>query len=414
VPSPLVVMDSVGPYDYAVLKADDKTAMLDWLNTNHYFVPTGTDSVVMNYIHPGAYFLALKLKPGKSTGDIQPVVVHYNSDLPMIPITLTSVSAIPNMGIEVFVLGSARAIPRNYAHVVLNEAAIDWTNVATSYESVLTRAVAAGPGKHAFVTEFSDHGQAVGTALAPPGRFGDHAHLASLTDTIAFIQYVRDQNFGPYPFTGVVRAVLQAHITKPADLPFTDDLFYAIPDSYLKDWESNHPGQMLPAFDPVATADDLWKRVATPTLTAAQLFIDNAFLTRLVTTLSPEDMNLDPVFSFNPSLPTVSNIHKITMNSDCNNNETAVLEDGTTVPYPGSAAPAYLASIPAALRVEDLRESGAPQVTLDNSAATHDVIHANDRFSCALHAGPSGRGSFLLLMAICAGLLALRARRRTS
>ena len=30
--SPLVVQDSVGPYDYAVLRADSKTAMLEWLN----------------------------------------------------------------------------------------------------------------------------------------------------------------------------------------------------------------------------------------------------------------------------------------------------------------------------------------------------------------------------------------------
>src|SRR6185436_11718433 len=108
--SPLVIADSIGPFDYAVLKADDQTAMLDWLKQNQYFVPTGTDSVVGNYTHPGAYFLALKLQSGKSTGDIQPIIVHYNSDLPMIPITLTSVGATPNMGIEVFVLGPARAI----------------------------------------------------------------------------------------------------------------------------------------------------------------------------------------------------------------------------------------------------------------------------------------------------------------
>ena len=40
--SPLVVQDSIGPYDYAVLKADDKQAMLNWLAQNHYFVPAGT------------------------------------------------------------------------------------------------------------------------------------------------------------------------------------------------------------------------------------------------------------------------------------------------------------------------------------------------------------------------------------
>ena len=58
-PSPVVITSSIGPYDYAVLHADDKTAMLQWLADNHYFVPAGTDSAVGPYINPGAYFLAL-------------------------------------------------------------------------------------------------------------------------------------------------------------------------------------------------------------------------------------------------------------------------------------------------------------------------------------------------------------------
>src|SRR5262249_43333150 len=94
-PSPLVIEDSIGPYDYAVLKADDKSAMLDWLKANRYFVPSGTDGAVIPYIRPGAFFLALKLRSGKSSGDLQPVVVRYASDLPMIPIVLTSVGAKP-------------------------------------------------------------------------------------------------------------------------------------------------------------------------------------------------------------------------------------------------------------------------------------------------------------------------------
>src|SRR5262245_5769004 len=75
--SVLVVEDSIGPYDYAVLRADSKDEMLKWLNDNRYFVPAGTDSAVNPYIHPGAYFLALKLKSGSQAGDIQPVVLHY-------------------------------------------------------------------------------------------------------------------------------------------------------------------------------------------------------------------------------------------------------------------------------------------------------------------------------------------------
>ena len=59
--SPLVIESSIGPYDYAVLRADRKDEMLQWLTDNRYFIPVGTDDVVGPYIRPGAYFLALKL-----------------------------------------------------------------------------------------------------------------------------------------------------------------------------------------------------------------------------------------------------------------------------------------------------------------------------------------------------------------
>src|SRR5207248_970582 len=146
---------SVGPYDYAVLHADSQTDMLNWLNTNHYFVPTGTASAVSAYVHPGAYFLALKLKSGNDTGNLQPVVVHYASDLPMIPIVLTSVAANPHMGIQVWMLGPGRAIPRNYYHTVINDAKLDWINGSANYNDVIIAATAEAPDKHSFVTEYA-------------------------------------------------------------------------------------------------------------------------------------------------------------------------------------------------------------------------------------------------------------------
>src|SRR5690606_5179910 len=151
--NPLVVRDTVGPYDYAVLRADQKQPMLDWLDENGFFVPTGTDDAVDPYIRPGAYFLALKLIKGNSVGDIQPVVVEYESDLPMIPIVLTSVAADPDMPILVWVLGEHRAIPRNYFHTRINDAELDWLNFGQNYLDVVTDAVDEADGHHSFVTE---------------------------------------------------------------------------------------------------------------------------------------------------------------------------------------------------------------------------------------------------------------------
>jgi hypothetical protein len=194
-PSPLVVQDSIGPYDYAVLKADDKTAMLGWLNTNKYFVPTGTDNTVGAYIHPGAFFLALKLKSGKSTGDLQPVVVHYNSDLPMIPIVLTSNGATPDMGIEVWVLGAGRAIPRNYHHTVIDDAALDWLGGVSNYNEVVIRATHEADQRRTFVTEFAGSSKVMQGVLDYPGRFGNVQDFYAIADAGMYIARLRSTGY---------------------------------------------------------------------------------------------------------------------------------------------------------------------------------------------------------------------------
>ncbi len=139
--SPLVLRESVGPYDAAVLDASSKEAMLQWLEENGFFVPAGTDEAVEPYIREGGYFLALKLLKGQDAGDIQPVVVDYESDYPMIPIVLTGVAADPDMPVMVWVLGESRAIPRNYFHTEINDAEIDWLNFGQNYVEVINKAV---------------------------------------------------------------------------------------------------------------------------------------------------------------------------------------------------------------------------------------------------------------------------------
>jgi hypothetical protein len=53
-----------------------------------------------------------------------------------------------------------------------------------------------------------------------------------------------------------------------------------------------------------------------------ELIDDYAWVTRLYMTISPEEMTLDPVFTFNPSLPAVSNIHDFSDRDDLCTGET--------------------------------------------------------------------------------------------
>ncbi|MDP3499159.1 MAG: DUF2330 domain-containing protein [Myxococcales bacterium] len=381
-PSPLVVQDSVGPYDYAVLRSDSKAEMLAWLMANRYFVPANSDAAIDPYIRPGAYFLALKLRPGNSTGDLQPVVLRYQSDVGQIPITLTSVGATQNMGVQVWLLGAGRGIPRNYHHTVINDALIDWANRGQNYNDVIIRAVGEAPGRHSFVTEFAGPGARVGATLNPPTRFGTRQAFATAPTPEAFIDLLLTNGFtGPtltsqqQVFSGPLKAILTRYLPLPAGV--TADTFFF----NYRFFKAQAPA---PDFQPQAMADEIWLRVVKPIQEAAALFDEHPVLTRLYTTLSPADMNKDPVFSFSRTLPQVSNFHTANLHVSCSRTQGFVeqtrsvltTEQGARRVFPRAQVVPPDQSVPASLRIELLREEGGPEVVVDN---TDTILLTNQR-----------------------------------
>jgi hypothetical protein len=382
-PSPVVIRDSVGAFEYAVLKADDRTEMFKWLADNRFFVPTGTEDAVGPYIHPGSFFLALKLKASATTGDITPIVLEYPADLPMIPLILTSVGATPNMGIQVWLAGNGRAIPRNFHHVVPNEAQLD--RFATDgYANLIRDAVASAPKKHAFVTEYAGPASVMSDRLVPPLRFGTEQTLASKTTPLAFLQELRATSFNDgvtnqLPF--VVRDELLKVFTYPpgfAAAGITEAQFQSNLELYLGTWRDQHPEQYgmnyASAFDPVALAHVIFEKHVTPMRDTQALFTRFPKLTRLVTVLSPQDMTADPVFSFNASLPDVKKDHISTSEQSCV--ATVMKTDqGTSWETNGTSTSPTVAT-PPALRIETMSEEGAPTVVTDNTAAVNALAPA--------------------------------------
>jgi hypothetical protein len=150
----VVSQQQVGPYDTVVLTANDEGALITWLQDNGYQIPDALESVLAPYVANRRHFVALRLSSGNDTGDLVPLGMRYPGTQPSIPIQLTSVAATPDMQLVTYVLGDARAVPTNYLHVELNEAAIDWFSYGTNYLDVLSRA-ADEAGGHAFATEFA-------------------------------------------------------------------------------------------------------------------------------------------------------------------------------------------------------------------------------------------------------------------
>ncbi|MDB4971451.1 MAG: hypothetical protein JWN44_7140 [Myxococcales bacterium] len=424
--SPLVIQDSVGPYDYAVLKADSKDAMLKWLADNRYFVPAGTDDAVGPYIHAGAYFLALKLHKGNDVGELQPVVVHYASDLPMIPLVLTSVAANPHMGIQVWMLGAGRAIPRNYYHTVINDAKLDWINGATNYNDVIIAATGEAPDKHSFVTEYAGTAAIMRNTLNAPGRFGDEMTLAQQPTDSAFVQYLFQHQF---PLTTQTFGVLSKYIPVPPGLKgVTPAQFYQSISYYLGSYRQQNPNDFVgwtENFQPAQMAADLQERVVKPTLAAGALFDQYPYLTRMYTTLSPEDMNKDPVFSYNPGLRDWPNLHNGTLTFHCgffgdrgvaNTAATLRTEAGWVIDYPNGTGvnngtftqPAG----PSSQRIEILRESGNPDVLTDNTSSISSSLGGS---GCGvIVGGRASRPAIGLAGLVCFAAFVLFRRRRAA
>ena len=437
----VVSREVVGPFETAVLRADDKQPMLDWLSENRFFVPAGTDEAVDPYIKEGAYFLALKLAAGNDVGDLQPIVISYASELPQIPIVLTSVAADPDMPVLVWVLGEHRAIPRNFFHTELNDARIDWINNGSNYIEVVTEAVDEADGHHSFVTEYAGSSSVMRDVLDFAGRFGDLDLLRQLSDPAEYLDYLfqygyaQTSFFGPPSFSTQMLSQLDGHLPLPLELvdavaadngyELTADEFYFRYRDYRSDYpdivEAAHEG-----FDPAALTDLLDERIVVPTLAAGQLFRDYEYLTRLFTTLSPEEMTKDPVFSFNPDLPEVSNRHTATVEvlecgsgnfPDTNGPAILTTEQGRRVYLPGGLGDSGWLNtpMPASLRIEMLREEGAPSVVTDNEATIADSIDENhavppkaDDGGCSTRTGTApGAGALLL-----GGLVLLTLRRR--
>ena len=129
------------------------------------------------------------------------------------------------------------------------------------------------------------------------------------------------------------------------------------------------------AFDANAFADDLQRIVVEPLTQVQEVFAAKPYLTRLYTTLSADEMTLDPMFSYNPDLPEVSNVHAADAYWDCADPETTPLEewdlvvtlaDGRefrTLPFTAFGDPRRVpVGVPAAAVVEQLTTSGPPQV----------------------------------------------------
>jgi hypothetical protein len=413
----VLLQEAVGPYDSVVIKGKSGAEIKKWLDDNKYGQPKGAEVLLDAYAKQDYVFLALKLQQDKTAGDLQPIVITVDETGPCLPIRLTQIAAKPDMPIITWVLGEHRAIPKNYLHVQINEKTLDWFTGGGNYQTVASQAVDLASG-HAFLTEFAGKTAQFQNQFAQPQW--DAGKLAGLTNPGAFLEAMLMQNL---PRTSQMQDLIRKYIPKPAaykDLP--DQQFYGCVQSQCGAGSCGDPCDGIKKaiagqpFDAQKFADDVQKGLIAPLQDAQKSFDSHAYLTRLFTLLSPEEMTKDPIFAFNPDLPDVANQHTAKASPVCAAGSalatsakiTYADESTLTLPLPasytqgcgggpigvgigGGSATSQDGKGPlvkqgglAARRIEVLDESGAALV-VDQSAA--------DQVDAQLNAAQTGKAS---------------------
>jgi hypothetical protein len=142
-------------------------------------------------------------------------------------------------------------------------------------------------------------------------------------------------------------------------------------------------------FDTQAFIDALEEEVVEPMIATQELLSSRPYVTRLYTTLSAPEMDLDPLFDFNPDLPTVSNVHTARRVIECHRSiymseapSRFHLEDGRVVRVDAGAPWPFLVggqdTPPANALVLALTTSGPGSVVQDNSEAIDEALQRHN------------------------------------
>ena len=356
----------VGSFEWTVISldaalAEPADAAVEWLNQNDYDVPSGAPGLLGPYLDEGMYLLALKLQKGADAGSIRPIVLTYDAELPMIPIKLTAVAANEDMGVMTWLLGEARAVPKNYNALELNEARINWFNASSTYNQVVIEA-ADDAGGQGFVTELA----ADTTTLRD--RVWSEAEESSwqwLRTRAEASQNVYDELASQFmSFDGFWESV-EGHITLPVGTTFEQHRMCPFCTSGLITMDTELPG-LIEA------------NVIEPMRLVQRLINQHAHVTRLYTTMSAAEMTVDPLFTFNSDLKPLSNIHTAERIIECS--PAYYQEDAPwriELPQGGQIRggptqigtwPTDFDGQPANRRILRQSESGEGQVLEDNSA----------------------------------------------
>jgi hypothetical protein len=296
VPPPVQVLERapVGPYESVVLRGTSAAELQTWLVDNGYFVPPNAVELMEDYVAAGQVFVALRLLSTSTVASVRPIVLHLGEVEPCLPIRLTSIATVQGLPITTYFLADRPAVPTNYSLLEVPDDVGLWmggTPWATSYANAIDAA-----GGQAFVYDSAAAPPSLGLALPP-------------------VDDLRD-----LPFTEIVRELVRRNYTREPALPDLLTRFVVVEDgqpaAYVQrclTFCADEPMQV----DVEGLLAALEREIRAPRVEADAWLAEHTVLTRLYTSMSAEDMTVDPEFRFDEGVPLVSPIRVATLHELC-------------------------------------------------------------------------------------------------
>jgi hypothetical protein len=386
---------TVGPFDVQLITSENPDAMANWLVDNNYDLSDRGRELIEPYVLDGMKFVGLKLRSGQSAGSIQPVILRYQSEKPMIPIRLTAVAAQDDMGVLVWIAGPSRAVPDNYLHVVPNYTRLNWytgtRNAYASYQTLVTDAMDEAGGQ-GFATDMA--GQIDDELLSRLTNADNlQAQLESLDRTTTDAGFIAGlANLAP-------SAAFQDELQRALPLPSGEGTFIYF-----------DAGRLAQVFNEETlasarnTLSESFQSIEIDPLNASAVLLpQGSYLTRLYTTLSADEMTVDPTFVYNSQMGDQSRERRATLSAFCGDNGTEwtlTLGAGTgrdgevvidaTSDIPIGPVPVEVQLQDAAFTVARTTASALPDVTSQN---TFNVVEINGGSSGSVTGVGTGSGT---------------------
>lgn len=409
---------AVGPFDVQIVSSNDPDALSAWLEDNDYDLTERGRDLIAPYVEDGLNFVALRLQQDRGTGDIQPLIMRYTSSQPMIPIRLTAVAAQADMGVIAWLLGESRAVPLNYLHVTPNYTTLNWyagtTSAYASYQGLITAAMNEAGGQ-GFATDYAGRDLDVVSALPNTETFTEEIVRLSAIASDAEMIAATATGF-VFPQDKVLEMLRRA-----VPLPQGQDEFiYQVPELLLE-----VVGAEALATGRSSLLNELNVNIVVPLTETLGVFEGDPYVTRLYTTLSADEMTLDPTFSFNADLADQSIDRRASLALSCdlfNTRWTLTLgsgtdRDGEVVINGLGSPPGFVTPVidqDALWRTETIATSGPPTLVAQKQFDVAQVIgdDANTGLPlCGNGIALCGAGTGASMMFMAFGLRLMRRRR---